>query len=962
MPGKGERFWVSAGLVGVLVAITVGMVMVLHLNRLQKQRAYFDQQQKRLTTAYQASIEMYRVTMDGFYATIISNADILTIFAQGVNAPDEAQKAVDRQQLYHWLYPQYQAMVKNHLLQLHFREMDGASYLRFHQPDHYGDMLPADGYYTIKTALSEKHPVFGFEVGRVQAGFRYVYPLFQDTTLLGTLEVMVPIEAIGEAMVRLLPDQEYALLIYRKRTDPGAAESPHGRYRPSAVHPDFFTEDVQVQDVRGQDARAQMAVATSGFPADIGAINQKTWDNPVLRSAMTNGEALTTGVSVEDRSYTTSFLPIRNIRGDLAGYLITYAPDPFAATLWREFVIYLSTAAIGLALITALVLWLRRRTLALAREQDQLVIITDTLAEGVYVINTEGVISRINSAACKMLGYAAEDLVGQIASTRLYGPPPGNADKTPLMEQIRLGNPHDGEETFITQNGTPLIAEVASRPIRKDGKATVSVVAFHDISERKQMEMELREKEMIQRTLMQRMPVGLIIVDAITRVIEQINPTAARMFGKEPEEIVGHRCHQFLCPAQEGKCPIVDLGQTVDSAVRVLIQYDGTHLPVLKTVTRIVLQGREKLLECFIDISSRIAAEEALKKVNAQLEAAVVQTRLLADEAEAANRSKSIFLANMSHEIRTPLNAILGYAQLLQKEASLSADQIDAVGTINRNGKHLLELINGLLEMSKVDIRYIPVQNEPMDMDRLLNDVYAVFQLTCQTKNLDLRIVHENAMPAALVADKGKIRQILVNLLGNAVKFTHQGEVSVHCLITPDGPERWQISMDVMDTGTGISPEKQDQLFQAFDRTASGEQATAGAGLGLSISRAYARSMGGDLVLLKSTPGKGSVFRLTFSAGRINADDAFFESAAAAPAENGADGPQLSAPNFSTLSHTLRAALRSAVEQGDMNTFEHLAADVDVRLRGELIRMARQYDYTALLTLLESPPATDGEV
>lgn len=222
-------------------------------------------------------------------------------------------------------------------------------------------------------------------------------------------------------------------------------------------------------------------------------------------------------------------------------------------------------------------------------------------------------------------------------------------------------------------------------------------------------------------------------------MIERVNPTAAKLFGWDVEKIIGNRCHQFLCPAEEGQCPIMDCGQTVDSSDRVLIQHDGAHLPVLKTVNRIVIQGREKLLECFIDISSRIAAEEALKRVNQELTSAIVQAKILAKEAKAANRSKSVFLANMSHEIRTPLNAILGYSQLLQQDPSLSAEHLEQVRTINRSGDHLLGLINGVLEMSKIEAGHVRLQNAPMNLDRLLNDVQSMFQLACQKKTPELQ-------------------------------------------------------------------------------------------------------------------------------------------------------------------------------------------------------------------------------
>ena len=219
-----------------------------------------------------------------------------------------------------------------------------------------------------------------------------------------------------------------------------------------------------------------------------------------------------------------------------------------------------------------------------------------------------------------------------------------------------------------------------------------------------------------------------------------VNPTAAEMMGTTQSAAVGNVCHHFLCPSDENACPILDLKQNIDNSQRVLLRNDGSRVPVLKTVNAFITQGRKKMLECFIDISSRVAAEKALKEANEQLRSAIVRANDLADKAKSANRAKSVFLANMSHEIRTPLNAILGYSQLLQMDKSLQNDHLEQVNIINRSGDHLLELINSVLEMSKIEAGHIQVQNEKMDVGQLLEDVQSIFQLTCRKKNLSLII------------------------------------------------------------------------------------------------------------------------------------------------------------------------------------------------------------------------------
>ena len=198
------------------------------------------------------------------------------------------------------------------------------------------------------------------------------------------------------------------------------------------------------------------------------------------------------------------------------------------------------------------------------------------------------------------------------------------------------------------------------------------------------------------------------------------------------------------------------MNQRVDSSDRILCCHDGSRIPVLKTVNRIVIRGDEKLLECIIDIRSRVAAEKALIQANDKLTVAIAHAEELAGKAEAANRSKSVFLANMSHEIRTPLNAILGHSQLLQQDLSLNSEQRRQLMTINRSGDHLLKLISDILEMSKIEAGHIKVQPEAMNFQRLIDDIYAIFQLACQKKDLHFTIdtVGRYPVPSLQILEK----------------------------------------------------------------------------------------------------------------------------------------------------------------------------------------------------------------
>jgi signal transduction histidine kinase/DNA-binding NarL/FixJ family response regulator len=230
------------------------------------------------------------------------------------------------------------------------------------------------------------------------------------------------------------------------------------------------------------------------------------------------------------------------------------------------------------------------------------------------------------------------------------------------------------------------------------------------------------------------------------------------------------------------------------------------------------------------------------------------------DKAETANRAKSLFLANMSHEIRTPMNAILGYSQLMLRDPSLGPGAKENLRIINRSGEHLLALINGILDMSKIEAGRMGLNPATFDLSGLLNDLTSMFRLRAQAKNLGFDVIEDGERIPYIVADEGKIRQVLINLLGNAVKFTEQGRIKLRVSLNRQKDNQLWLSAQVEDSGVGIAAEEQGQLFRPFTQTQSGVKVQAGTGLGLAISREFIRLMGGEITV-SSEAGKGSIFR-----------------------------------------------------------------------------------------------------
>jgi signal transduction histidine kinase/ActR/RegA family two-component response regulator len=280
------------------------------------------------------------------------------------------------------------------------------------------------------------------------------------------------------------------------------------------------------------------------------------------------------------------------------------------------------------------------------------------------------------------------------------------------------------------------------------------------------------------------------------------------------------------------------------------------------------------------DVTERVRAQEELREARAAAEKA-------RRAAEDANRAKSVFLANMSHELRTPLNAILGFSQLMLRESvtgdsGLSAEQRENLEIIGRSGEHLLGLINDVLELSKIEVGRVALHKECFDLRRLLGGLEEMFHLRAADKGLMLIFDRAPDVPQYVRADEGKLRQVLMNLLGNAVKFTAEGGVTlrVGCLDLPgtstledsfrEGNPR--LLFEVEDTGPGIAPEELDAVFDPFKQTASGQKSHEGTGLGMPISRQFVRLMGGDLTF-RSELGVGSLFRFDVQVQLADAAD-----------------------------------------------------------------------------------------
>jgi PAS domain S-box-containing protein len=290
-----------------------------------------------------------------------------------------------------------------------------------------------------------------------------------------------------------------------------------------------------------------------------------------------------------------------------------------------------------------------------------------------------------------------------------------------------------------------------------------------------------------------------------------------------------------------------------------------------------VWKSEEIQLLAQVGIQLGVAIQQA--ELFAQIQNQSLQLQQVAEAAEAANRAKSAFLANMSHELRTPLNAILGFAQLMAQSPAISPEHRENLAIINRSGHHLLTLINDVLDMAKIEAGRTTLNEQTFNLHRVLEDLERMFSLKAREKGLRLSVFRGVGVPEWVRADEIKLRQVLVNLMGNAIKFTETGSVLVavrvretgaveHSFQLPAGSGQLRLYFEIEDTGGGIPENDLEKIFEPFLQTRTGKQSQEGTGLGLPISRKFVQLMGGEITV-SSQVGRGSTFKFDIQAGLV---------------------------------------------------------------------------------------------
>ena len=798
--------------------------------------------------------ERHAASVASLQAAVANQAAGLAAAAQTIGADKRAQEALaqsDADRLLADWRPVFETLRRDNGLTHFYYYTTGRDYLlRVYNPGKHGGR---NDRFTMMEAERTGKTVSGLELGsRGTLTLRVVQPVRIDDKLVGYLELGKEIEEL----LQTLPGQsgQQVAVTIRKQLLERAAWEEGMRLLGREANWDRLSRSVLVYASQGQLADGFIAIADRD-PASVGP-----------------REGIVGEISHSGMDWCASALPLKDASGKEIGDLLTISDISAEQSAFRRLAMLACVSGgVLLAGLLALVFVLLRRTdegilaqqTLLQHNEEHLAATLRSIGDGVIACDAEGRITSLSTVAETLTGWSSNEAIGKpiIEIVRIVQAASRLPVELPVTQAINenrilgLANhtlllARDGREYQISDSCAPIHS--------LDGTVTGAVLVFRDVSEEYRQRTQLLESEERHRVLFEHSPDAYLLLDR--GIITACNGAAEHLLRGRRHQIVG-LTPVDLSPEwqpdgqRSAEAAAVRIAEALDTGAHGFEwrhrRFDNTEFWAAVSLSQTRLAGRPVQFVTLRDITAQKDAGDELLRAK--------------EEAESASIAKSEFLAGMSHEIRTPMNGVIGMTGLLL-DTDLDDEQRRYAETVRASAESLLGLINDILDFSKIEAGRLDLEVLDFDLQVLLDDFTVTQAHRAHDKGLELTCDIDSPVPLALRGDPGRLRQVLTNLTGNAIKFTEQGEVAIRVGMAKDPqpvPETVLLRFSVRDTGIGIPRDKRDQLFEKFTQVdASTTRHYGGTGLGLAISKQLAALLGGE-VGVESEPGKGSEFWFT---------------------------------------------------------------------------------------------------
>jgi len=848
----------------IFVVLAVTLFFLLDSRKNHDQQQHLQRITKRYELAYKTIYDQHKRLAESLYSEFIGRFGVEALYKELLTA-DEIQKNQIRKYLSSRIMPRYKNLRDTvQLRHLQFHLTNNESFFRFHLPDRFGDNLTGIRK-TVEFVNSKHIPVDGFEEGRTNNGYRFVFPITDgDNSHLGSMEISFGPEAFTSSMMK-----QYSVLsnFFVKETLVERFVFPEEiekHYEKSSQLPDYYLDKNVLAEFNKVARKEQKRI-----------IPCKSIIDEMLAN-VSSGSAMSIYDPSMDEVFTT--IPVFNpLTGEMGAFFtIKSKLDYFQNEIQQLRIVFVLCVLLLAMILSAFFLqYSKRKVLESAMtllQQERDMFMQGPVMTFTWMSSENWQVKQVSPNVLGILGYSADEFIaGSIEYASLIHPDDlqrvldevnrnsGSEVNSFIHEPYRLLN-RNGESVWILDSTT----------LARDSEGEISHYLGYlvDISSSILMEKEILET---------RDRLELAIEGANLGTWDWNIRTGDVIFNERWTEILGYRQEEIKSHISFWKAAIHPEDQ--EKVGRILTSHFERLIPVYLTEHRLRHKSGEwiwvldvgRVFERDTD-GNPLRAVGILLDITEQKEAAqqLVEAK---DAAESANHAKSVFLSNMSHELRTPLTAILGYTQIFLSDNSLTSEQQSSIKTMHRAGEHLLLLINEILDLSKMEADRMELVPTEFRLPEFFQGVVEIMKGRMAKKGISFLYEPDDTLPAAIVADALRLRQVLLNLLSNGVKFTRHG----YCVLRVqsrllDG-NRVLLTIAVEDSGVGIAPDMLEKIFEPFQQAGDRLQYSEGSGLGLAISRKLVHLMGSELQVVSPVnkhpigdEGPGSRFSFTVEA------------------------------------------------------------------------------------------------